>query len=108
MIDYRVLIGETQSEGFDIHFYAMPEYDSPDDHFDDKGETAEAIREGRFDWFAACVTASKNGIELGADYLGGCCYESPQAFMDEPDGYFADMVSIAIANARDVIAKLAA
>lgn len=94
-------------DGFDIRFAVFPELTHPNDHFDDDGETARAIAAGEYEWFVAMVTASKNGVELAEDYLGGCCYETFEAFM-EPDGYFDDMVDEAISMARQNIADLAA
>lgn len=98
------LIHEESREGFDIHFYAAPETDDPRDHFDDDGETARAIAEGRYEWFVARVTASKHGVELGADYLGGCAYETAGDFVGP--GYYEDMVNEAIAQARNSLLAL--
>ena len=94
-------------DGFDIRFSVLPEMYHPNDHFDDDGEIARAIDAGEYEWFVACVTASKNGIKLGEEYLGGCCYSTFEAFMTE-DGYFPDMVDAAIAQAKDAIASLTA
>ena len=44
-----------------------------------------------------------NGL---GEVLGGCCYDSPEAFMREKGGYFDDMVANAIDMARDAIAQL--
>lgn len=99
------LIHEETREGFDIRFYAAPEIDSPDGAFDDDGETAAAIYEGRLEWFIAKVTASRNDIQLAADYLGGCSYKSVRDFIRDDD-YYADMCEIVIAEARETIKKL--
>jgi len=93
-------------DGFDIRFAVFPELDHPNNQFDDDGETARAIDAGDFEWFVACVTASKNGIELGAGYLGGCCYRTFDDFMAD-SGYFDDMVSCAIEQAQAAIESLA-
>lgn len=93
-------------EEFDIAFYALPEDEAPEDCFDEEGdETAKAIREGRYDWFCACVTASRAGIELGVDYLGACCYDSASDFPTD-SGYYEGMVSTAISEARLTLARL--
>lgn len=97
-------------EGFDIAFYAEPEYDNPADHFasgDDAWdlETIEAIERGKLTWFCAKVTASKAGIELASDYLGGCCYWKESDFI-ETEGYYGDMRANVVAMARNVLAKL--
>lgn len=103
---YRELISTTEIDGFEIKFYAMPEDTHPNDCFDDDGETAAAIHAGEYEWFIACVTASKAGIELGSDYLGGCCYSCAADFMEEL--YFEDMATAAINEAREKLAELAA
>lgn len=100
------LIHEETREGFDIRFYASPEIDSPDGAFDDDGETAAAIYEGRLEWFIAKVTASRNDIELAEDYLGCCAYASVMDFVRDDD-YFADMRRQVIEDARAAIQKLA-
>ena len=100
------LIHAEEKDGFMIRFYAAPETDSPDGAFDDGGETAAAIREGRLEWFIAKVTASRNDIELADDYLGGCAYASVMDFVRDDD-YFADMRRQVIEDARAAIQKLA-
>jgi hypothetical protein len=92
-------------DGFDIRYAVFPEHIHPNDQFDDEGETARAIDAGEYEWFVACVTASKNGIELHDEYLGGCCYPTFEAFMDE-SGYFDDMVAEAISMAKQRIESL--
>ena len=95
-----------EKDGFTIRFDVAPETDDPRGHFDDDGETAQAIFDGRFEWFVARVTASRKGVELGADYLGGCCYANVRDFITPGDSYFDDMVTNAIGQARDVIESL--
>ena len=92
-------------DGFDICFSVAPEQDNPNDHFDDDGETARAIANGEFEWFIARVNVSRHGIELGDDYLGGCCYKTFDDFMTD-SGYFEDMISGAIAEAETAIRRL--
>lgn len=97
-------------EGFTINFYAEPEYDNPADHFASGNdewdrETCQAINDGRLAWFCAKVTASKAGIELASDYLGGCAYWNASDFI-ETEGYYGDMRANVVAMARNVIAKL--
>jgi hypothetical protein len=99
------LIHAEEKDGFMIRFYVAPETQDPVGAFDDDGETAAAIREGRFEWFIAKVTASRNDIELADDYLGGCCYESVRDFVRDDD-YYADMRNQVIAEARAAIKKL--
>ena len=100
------LIHAEEKDGFVIRFYAAPETQSPDRDFDDDGETAAAIREGRLEWFIAKVTASRNDIELAEDYLGCCAYASVMDFIRDDD-YFADMRRQVIEDARAAIQRLA-
>jgi len=46
-------------------------------------------------------------FEIGADYLGCCCYRTAREFAqgENRDGYFRDMVREAIANARTYLRK---
>jgi len=103
------LINEKQFDGFDIRFYATPEDLPPHDLFDptidDIDQICRDIDNGRFAWFCAKVTASKNGIELAADYLGGNLYENVRDFVSEND-YYADMRATVIAEAKQAIQDL--
>jgi hypothetical protein len=85
----RELIHTEKKAGFRIAFYACEEFLNP---ADDLGvEECRRIDNGELCWFMAEVTASKDGIELGTDYLGGCCYASPQEFISG-SGYYPGMV----------------
>lgn len=101
------LIDTQERDGFTIELHFAPEDDDPRGHFDDDGETAEAIHNGDYLWFVARVTVSKAGIDLGTDYLGGCCYESAADFMEE-GGYYADMIEAAMDDARAALESLKA
>ena len=105
-MNHYELIHEEQSEGFTIRFYAAPEDMHPRDMFDETVEDipqlCRDIDSGRFAWFTAKVTASKNGIELASDYLGGCLYDNVIDFVSEND-YYADMRARVISEAREVI-----
>lgn len=111
MSRYEELAHEEVREGFTIRLYLCEEDMSPSDSFDyeeeDMADLLEKIDRGVYLWFMAKVTASKAGVELGADYLGGCCYESAEDFMAE-GGYWEDMVSEALEEARKKITELAA
>ena len=87
----------------------------PDFSFDESGETQEKINSGV--WvcvqFRVRVIHKKTGLELGADHLGNSIYENPADFAKEHIGaagrwgsYFRDMVSGAIAEARDTLETL--
>ncbi len=106
----EMLIDEREQDGFKIHLYACPEDISPVGQFncgDAKldQEIIDKINDGTYTWFCAKVTASKNGIELGTDYLGGCCYKSEQEFVKQDD-YYSDMRKSAIAEAKKAIEEL--
>lgn len=91
--------------GFDIVVSVAPEEIDPNDLFDDDGESARAIAEGRYAWFMVRVEVQRHGVTLGTDCLGGCCYESPQEFI-KTSGYYEDMVESAVNDARDTLAKI--
>lgn len=108
-MQYETIHKETAA-GFDIVFSVTPEIESPmqDWHFETEEERQELLRKienGDLAWFIARVQAFKNGIELGVDYLGGCCYDSPMQFVNASD-YYGDMVEAAVNEARANIAKL--
>jgi hypothetical protein len=101
-------ISTSTAAGFDIVFSVAPEHVEPDWDFEDeadKQDTLDRINRGDLVYFVARVQAFKNGIELGTDYLGGCCYDSYDQFV-EASGYYADMVESAVSEARENIAKL--
>ena len=98
------LIHTESREGFDINLYVDQDTEDPSGHFDDGGETVRMIREGRLEWFVAKVAASKQGIELSADYLGGCAYEKAIDFVGP--GYYEDMTKAVIAHARKTLLGL--
>jgi hypothetical protein len=99
---------ETEKAGFHITLELLPEDSEPDWDFESEEERQELLRkidQGVYLWFTAKVSAWKEGIELGTDYLGGCCYESVDDFI-QPGDYYDDMVDVAIAEAKATIAKL--
>lgn len=105
------LIHTEQYKGFDINFYITYEDTHPRDLFDDNEwdiqEICRKIDNGTYVWFIAKVAASKNGIELAADYLGGNLYENAMQFVDE-GYYYADMREIVVKEATTNIQLLAA
>ena len=107
---YKELIHEEERKGFTIQFWAHEELMSPDDSFDFENEEErqdlyEKLNAFQLVWFCAEVKALKNGVELGNDYLGGCCYESYEQFVEDND-YYADMVNSAITEAKEEIKNL--
>jgi len=106
------LIHLEEREGFTIHCYAQEEDISPEGHFASGDDAADAeiirkIANADLAWFCAHVTASKEGIVLGSDYLGACCYKSTQDFITSND-YYADMVEEVIQQAKTTLKKLCA
>ena len=101
-------IDERTVDGFTIVTSVAPEDSDPRDSFDiDADEIFRKIEAGIYVWFVAKVAAFKNGVELASDFLGGCCYESAQAFISE-DGYHPDMIAEAIRGAKAKLAELCA
>jgi hypothetical protein len=101
---------EEVKEGFTIHLSVAPEDMEPDWDFEseeDRQEIFRKINNGTLAYFVAKVTASKNGIELSSDYLGGCCYDSVEQFVKDND-YYADMVDRCISEAEAAIEALTA
>lgn len=108
---YCEFIDGEDYEGFLIRFYACDEHERPQDHFalDVETETDifRRIDSGDLQWFCAKVTASKAGVELAADYLGCCCYESALDFVNERGGYYEDMRAAVVEQAKAKLAELA-
>ena len=98
-------------DGFDIVFSVAAEDMHPRDSFDmdteELTQLCEDIDRGRYSWFIARVQAFRAGVELAADYLGGCLYDSAADFVKAGD-YYADMVDTVTREARAKIEELAA
>jgi len=94
---YFHTVREETAAGFEIIFSVAVEEESPDDDF--SIDTLDRIKRGDLCWFVARVEAFKKGVLLGTDYLGRCCYESPQQFIESSD-YYGGMVENAVAEAR--------
>jgi hypothetical protein len=110
MINQWETVHTAQVAGFDIELAMQPETYQPDWEFHTEAERQQLLEDidsGNMLWFAARVTASKAGVVLSKDYLGGCCYESIEDFM-EPGGYYTSMLESAIEQARDKLAELTA
>lgn len=91
-----------------------PEDTDPRDSFDEAIEaefdTFGKIERGELLWFVARVEASIDGVVLGTEYLGACCYENAAAFYEgeAADGYYGDMVNAAIAEGEAQLGRLCA
>jgi len=101
-------------EGFEIKFEALEEdiaierLLSFEDTGCDHSSTIRAVNNGKYEYFVAHVVAVKNGIELADDYLGGCIYKTHEEFYNDKNGYFADMTSTVVAEAKETIEHLCA
>lgn len=82
---------------FEVGLELGPEHDL-DLSWDDDGFVRAGIEAGTLFAFVARVYVKLDGFTIGEDYLGGCVYASERDFMQ--CGYFRDMVSCAIADAR--------
>jgi hypothetical protein len=99
----------TQIDGFEVRTQVAPEYLHPRDLFDDTvndiDQICRDIEAARLEWFIAKVSAHKAGVELAADFLGGCLYTDALQFVRD-NGYYADMTATVIAEAKDKIQQL--
>jgi hypothetical protein len=101
---------EKEQDGFTIRLSVTSESHTIDLDFEteqDRLDLLEKIDNGTLVYFIARVEAIKCGLVLATDYLGGCCYESVQAFVDE-GGYYQDMVDAVILEAGERIEELSA
>ena len=95
-------------DGFKIYFYAIEEHITLDQlgyDVEAAEETRAQIEDGTLVMFCAKITASKNGIELASDYLGGCIYKDEKDFVNSED-YYGDMVRTVIEEAKQAIIDL--
>ena len=102
-------INSREKDGFELNLYFETEYSPIDWDFESaeqERELHDKIESGELLHFCAKVTASKNGIELGVDYLGGCVYEGETDFM--ACGYYNGMCEQAISEAKTAIKLLTA
>lgn len=95
-----------EHEGFTITLRIAPAYDEPDWDVspEELKEINDKIESGALLWFVARVSASKAGVELGDDYLGGNCYASAQEFVGSC--VYDDMREAAIEAAKAKITEL--
>jgi hypothetical protein len=110
------------TKNFTITVDAVEDYDL-DLSFDEDGSVREGLESGKYVAFAARARVFFQGNEIASDYLGGCIYESLDAFADhiacgkqnreykakgktgQCGSYFADMVANVCAEARKTIAS---
>lgn len=112
MNDNWELIDTHTRDWFIIRTYTSPETDDPRDHFLVEGDAqmglneslysvVEDINAGNLAWFKVKVEASRGGLILAQEFLGGCCYQSEQEFLDI-DGYWTDMCEAVLSEAKRV------
>jgi len=95
-------------EGFTITLSIAHEENLPDWDFESEEERLKLyddIDNGFLLWFSAKVTASKCGVELSSDYLGGNCYNTIKEFIN-PEDYYGDMCNAVIEEAKLKIIEL--
>jgi hypothetical protein len=110
-------IRKFHTKRFSVIVDAVEDY-GMDLSFDDTGDVRKKLESGEYVGFAVRARVLFDGTEIAADYLGGCVYESIDAFMDHREcgkqnrewaaqgesgrcgSYFSDMVHAAIAEAR--------
>ena len=99
-------------DGFTITCDALVEYSSLRDMYLDDTDSQLAGMEKALEnydsvLFCARVTASKNGINLASNYLGGCHYASYEDFcIKYRDDYYIDMIKSTVSEAKEVIKGL--
>lgn len=80
----------------------QPDFDFEDDQ--DRDEFFRKLDNGMLAWFQVRVRVLlDHKFEIGADYLGGCCYNSTEEFLH--DVHWRDMVHSACREARDYLTK---
>ena len=81
---------ETTAEGLQIYFEALEEHLPLSEILPE--ETPEELQKiyDENEIFTAKVTAEAAGVELAADYLGGCIYKTIDQFIEDGD-YIEDM-----------------
>lgn len=114
------IIRTFQTDKFAVTVTAIEDNDL-DLSFDDDGEVRRKLESGELEAFAVKAALYFRGEEIASDYLGGCIYESPAAFMDHrgirrycpPGGkpgqcgsYFSDMVRGVISEGRKILSEI--
>lgn len=123
MFDTLGTIRTFKTRNFKVIVDAIEE-DDLDLSFDEDDSVRKGLESGKFVAFVARVRVLLHGSEVGTDYLGGCIYESLDAFQDHrvvgkqnadyeargesgrSGSYFHDMIRTAIAEAREHVAEL--
>jgi hypothetical protein len=95
-----------EREGYEIIVDKSWEDMSPRDMFEteDADEICRKIDRGDLDWFMLRVRVLVEGLELDAEYLGGCCYEDPKEVLK--DGTAEDLIAQSMDNAKKKVYRL--
>ena len=90
-----------------IETAVAPEDFEPDWDFEneqDRQDTLEKINNGDLAWFQVRVRVLlDHKFEIGAYYIGGCCYETTEEFLKEDSWH--EMVNEACKEARKYLTK---
>jgi hypothetical protein len=110
---YSKTLEHPSIEGLEIIFEALPELESPADHFSEKEDIESVIAKStclsNSYWFSAKVTVRLIGFpEVSAhDFLGCCSYETFEEFHQyENADYFRDMVDTATGELVPQLSRL--
>jgi hypothetical protein len=97
-----------ERNGFDVIVDKTYEDLHPNDCFDDSitdiKELCDKIDRGVYDWFMLRVRVMFEGLELGANYLGGCLYENANEVLS--DGTAEDLIGEAMKEAKIRVVRL--
>ena len=98
-------IREFRTPQFTVIVDALEDYDC-DLSWDETGEVLKKLESGEYLSFCARARVIHSELgEIASDYLGGCIYESLEAFQ-APKSYFQDMVGLVCKEARKHIEYL--
>ena len=97
-----------ERNGFDVIVDKTYEDLHPNDCFDDSitdiKELCDKIDRGVYDWFMLRVRVMFEGLERGANYLGGCLYENANEVLS--DGTAEDLIGEAMKEAKIRVVRL--
>ena len=103
---YYDTLATYEREGYEIIVDKSWEDLNPRDMFEteDADEICRKIDNGNLDWFMLRVRVLVEGLELDAEYLGGCCYEDPKEVLT--DGTAEDLIAQSLDNAKKQVYRL--
>ena len=102
-------IWSARTANFTVYLILERSYEKYDGD-DENGEIQAELDSGEMVMFDSklVVETDINGesIEIGVDYLGASVYRDGETAKFIHDGYFADMLNLACANAREYLASV--